>query len=191
MSCHLLELCFFSELADDRAWGILSHVHFLDGQRRGQRVAPDAEDPSNPQVQSWHVKPRLRPQGERVRGGTNWGREREGESVSLFLPFSPSFTFYFPSCPPPLHSALKPSFLPSFLLLTFPLSSPPPALSLSLVIGGGGRRICRNSSCCSSRGRKLIDRCRRGGATRWRGRGKQSLDWNREKEVMLNNSTTL
>lgn len=49
---HLLQVCFCSHLADDHAVGVLSHVHFLDGQRLGQRVAADADDPSDPQVQS-------------------------------------------------------------------------------------------------------------------------------------------
>ena len=64
-------MCFCSQLADDHAVGVLSHVHFLDGQRLGQRVAADADDPSDPQVQSRHVNPRLHPQGERVKGVTS------------------------------------------------------------------------------------------------------------------------
>ncbi len=196
--CYLLEVCFPSQLADDRAGGIVSHVHLLDGHRLGQRVAPDAEDPSNPQVQSWYVDPRLRPQGKRVRGGMSWERELERGKVGLFLPFLPSFLllsifppFSIPSFPPPVPSALPPSFLP-FLIsfsphLTFPLSSPPPALSVSAPMWGGGRRICRNSSCCSSRGGRLIDRRCGGGATCWKRRGwrVQSLGWKRQKEMSM------
>ncbi len=51
VSHHLLESCFPSQLADDHAGGVLPHVHLLDGHRLSQRVAPDAEDPSNSKVQ--------------------------------------------------------------------------------------------------------------------------------------------
>lgn len=68
--------------------------------------------------------------------------------------------------------------------LTLPLSSLPPALSLSAVMW---RRGGRRSSCRTSRGGSLIDRSAGGGATSWRrwSRREQGFGWKREKEMWL------
>lgn len=68
--CHLLQFRYVAQLTDNRPWGALSQVHLQHRHPLSQWVVPAAKDPSNPQVKTGHINPRLQLQRERVRGWT-------------------------------------------------------------------------------------------------------------------------